>query len=745
MNIKVSANMASAHSSIHTDIKGVKDDKSLIYADLQQFYTENREDINDAKIDTIITSDKQKTFTFTQKKHIVSVYGFTELLEPTPTLMLEYVYTHELHRQSYYIYNDNDKDFIMNDYFIKNKPKDNIEFLKNFQTLINTTFGLNEPYLQSYDNLYTKNDNNLNITDLNFGTDTAILQLLLYRLQMLHQGSLAYINNRLYDTSITLNPSTFKILIFDTEIKRISRVNYLTITTLNGPFIIGKLITSLDITKINDNAICILELNFDFKSKSKNLQQSIIDYLIRIYEKKNSINVLQCLATKIVLSHLSTDARAIIRDSDGINNDDTDDMMLSARPNLGGSSNTTKHVKDITNFYDKDMSGRISSRIFKKGKDKCYTTDKSGQYRGHTAPYCTYNLLNYYRSELSNQDCEQTSPAIIIRQINEFYSDFDNIASNLFIVTDIGSIYKLFGDIGLYKSLDFILLTHTTQTLYTYDSITNEYKESNIETRIDILRQPYQNIYIILNARHENVNIDALKKNYAELKKEGCPIPVETYTLYDPPLTLKGIENMNKFHEKFKQIYKHGLSIFVSSYLSRSILTASLIHMAIPTVDFFHNDNIDNINYTLQIFMLILLIRHIKLGSTLKTIETSLKFNHSLKVQPIITHIETEIQLLPIVSTPKCTPKTQLQLSLTEYAIDNIINKYLEKISPHNYHTMFKLVQLGGKLNRAHTKYNKSHKNKNNKKQTKYKMIKNKTIKYKVKINHKKHISKHKK
>ena len=68
--------MASAHSSIHTDIKGVKDDKSLIYADLQQFYTENREDIKDAKIDTIITSDKQKTFTFTQKSIL---YQFMDL------------------------------------------------------------------------------------------------------------------------------------------------------------------------------------------------------------------------------------------------------------------------------------------------------------------------------------------------------------------------------------------------------------------------------------------------------------------------------------------------------------------------------------------------------------------------------------------------------------------------------------------------------------------------------------------
>jgi hypothetical protein len=556
----------------------------------------------------------EHNFHFTNKTEFVKCNQFNLLLSKIPKQHLNGICVDSI-RQTMYNYNKSKKDneFEHIDWFYDGKYKierntvldnksDFIKFSNSVNELIRTYFP-NISYTQidkdDIDKLisiepitpekYLKYDE---LTNINKS-----FQLLLYRIQLLNQGVSAYVMMFFNFTELSISLSDNKIIIFNSNLNCISVVSYLEcIVTFNDTsilFNIGKVILTSKIDKIDEFSYSIFELNFDFKitetpkkpilpiDKSNILRKSIVEYLSKIHEKAGSVNILQCLTETAPKSidNLVTDKNF---------------KMIPARSELGGTPISEAHTRiNTTGFFRKDVTGEPPKHMFDK-KSICY--DKT------TIPnYCTYNgLLNYYDNTPS---VNYNNPLDILKQIYNFFEDFNNIASSLIIVTNIATIKKIFGNITeITDSLDFILFSSNEIMLY---KLTGDEKKVYQEKKFIVDKKsnpnmlnlqnnikPYQNIYIIVQGDYDEI------------------MPA----IFDPPISIDDINNkMQLFIDKFRELYKSSIPVIVTSYLSRAILTASFINLALPDVFLGWSKN-NNINYTLQVFMLIYFIRNLKLS-----------------------------------------------------------------------------------------------------------------------------------
>ena len=669
----------------------LKPTNDLIRNEFFEFYNQYRGNLNnDANYKEIVLN---RDFYFTDRVNLLKCKGFfNKMLDKE---YKEHVQTvlRDINRNTIYYYDIKNKEYKYMDFFTEdgNKVNDKTEYYK-FLNLFNTCIHTYFPKLPKLLNKESGTDiSKTDVHTINIGISehyveyknlnvSKNLQFLLYRIQLLHQSSYSYINYKLINAyDLFMRASDNKIIIFDSELNCISQISYLQCEVENTEYnsnytsnnIIGKIITTIKIDDIYDHAYCVFELNFDLiknktrqsirkQSKSISIQEniaktnilreSIADYLSKIHTISDSVNILQCLSTK--------------------NDTNTDNSMLSARTNLGGTHKPRQYVADTTGFYNKDVSGYI----YKKGKTTCY--EKYNEKTGNNSNYCTYDgLLNYYRSELSDNSCDIINEFEMFNQFKDFFSSFHNISSSLIIVTDLTTINKFFeyipkskskttykpkgkshsekktknktqfqskkksiitsltsnlksknnkplinnihslgesfsrssddddedsdedNDIGLTQSLEFILFTNTESFLYNIKG--DKYIETNIthkyKLKNDIDIKSYQNVYIIVQCDYERTDTD----------------------IYDPPVFINELNKMQLFIVQFKKIYKSSMPVIVTSYLSRAILTSSLINLALHDIRQLGlvNDN-NNTSSTLQIFMLIYFIRHLKLGKS---------------------------------------------------------------------------------------------------------------------------------
>ena len=562
-------------------------------------YKENDFDDNDDNDDG--NFDGKHKFYFTNKTEFIKSTKFNRLQNDKPLDHLLGVLK-DCNRETIYNYKNNEFEYI--NWFYTDLYKKEEKNLKlnttlhttysNFCTSLNKlihTYFTTLPYIEiDKDDIHKLINLKAEpfLTYIGLSELSPYFKLLLYRIQLLHQSVSAYIIKFFNISELFISLSSEKIIIFNPDLNCMSLVSYLncSIELNDAPIhvIIGKVIVTSKMENIDEYAYSIFELNFDFKindiiiktnniEKSNLLRKAIVEYLSRIHSKTGSINILQCLADKSIKpqnTHLS---------------------ILPAR-----SIGEPKYINTSGFYKAEDVTG--TNEIFTKSE--CYNKTMDS-----TKPNkCTYNgLLNYYKCtgecyEL-NVNCE--NPKSILDQIYKFFLDFNNIASSLIIVTDIYTIENIFGKIvELTKSLEFIIFSSDGVMLYKLYNDNVEYRPISLHLydseNIKNLQKnikPYQHVYIIVQCDYD---------------REIMP------ALYDPPISTNDLNlKMQLFIDIFKSIYKNSLPVIATSYLSRAILTASLINLALPdTVLGWSNNN--NIDLTLQVFMLIYFIRNLKLN-----------------------------------------------------------------------------------------------------------------------------------
>jgi len=515
----------------------------------------------------------------------------------------------------------------LNNDTLKFKPVDNfnnttidikyLDFIKIFNNCINYYFNSIKPEI-NFDNteieqvitkLNNLEDNDLTISKFLFSNPNYLddkIKLLLLRLLQFHQTFISFLflnRNGLFNINILfIKTSSKKIIVFDVKTNSIVNISYLIVTisigdqNYDGEYIIGKVITSLKIDSINDDVLCILELDFNLNIPDsitneaiigKMLKEQIIEYLQKKHTIFNSINILQCLATKTY-----KDTPNSMKPSREV----TEEQINSFLPRFLSRNQSLKQNKN--KFFETDTTGNQANSI-------CYRNTNHDDPNDHN--YCTYDgILNYFNNNNSIR-CEQSDSSFLILQIKKFFSLVNNIATSLFIVTDIATLNKIFGVISplLINPLDFVLLTNSKLTVYNRILFTNEYtsiNEDNIlvknlgEALIKVFDiKSYQNIYFIAQA--ENTKYDIL---------------TEANDIYDPPISILNMIAIEKFINKIKELFKYSIPVLVSSHLARSILTTALLYMFIEDINLewlqYRNTNIQ---YTLQLFMFINILKHI--------------------------------------------------------------------------------------------------------------------------------------
>ena len=589
-------------------------DGDLFSTDLQEWYAFNTQYIqlylNDPKFQTpdykndfVTFSKLDSTFTITKKLHFIKFGGVDSLLNQSSTEKIHLVSDSEpvsnhvtncmddIQQHNIYNFNQENNTF---EHININDPAAPLDKLSSssFINLFNDTFckyftdiECIESISEESKNVLNKKFNTKTVHSINEINTTDYIKLLLYRMSIHNIGIISFFGKLFNMDDMILLWNRDSMRIYDNTLKTISFVSYLNIRTGKGDLIIGKVIISMNVNSINKYGFCLIELNYDLDDTSSFVTNTI-EYLINIYSKIGSINILQNLALK--------------------NKTDSDISMKTAREDVGnlmiGSID-----KNTTGFFEKDCSGKTIEKTFfkilKKQPKTCYhktykmsnNLNKNEKliYEKSVNNICTYNgLLNFHKEE-EDEVKRMPGDQKIITQIKNFYKIFENIASNLLIVTDIETIFTIFQRFNLLSSiklssLDFILITSTEITLYIKKSnrvadrntkrtsVVSEYSAITITKKVSLIPElnpkPHQNIYIIVQAVYDK------KPDFTSMIKSVSKTP----DIFDPPILLSEINNsILPFLDFFKTIYKSGINIIVSSYLSRSILTAAIISVSL--------------------------------------------------------------------------------------------------------------------------------------------------------------------
>ena len=615
---------------------GLADKDELIKNELKEFYSNKYNSLkqyleNDFINPAIPTTEFDTNFMFTKKTHIIK-YKNTISNQNAKDFKLENTLTvirKDIPRSKKIIFK-----YLDNNKFESIESLDKITDLTTYKDLLNiyNTFfdtiftGINgNPIKETqfenlkYDYGFTKKD--ITISELKSIPTQYIddyLKLLLYRINVHNQGVYGFTNNLFNITNLFILFNNPKIFIYDDTLKTISVILTIVLSTSRGLIKFGKVIIVKKIDQLNENDVCIMELDFDFNiddtlsliEKSKKLFTTIMEYSIEFYNKTN-INILQGLYSKR-------------------------DIIMTARENLGHTK-LQSQKPDITGFYNKDCTGINKTGFLqkcklKKTKKTCYyepfkfsnnlnnNSKYSNNYNNskmNTEHYksidniCTYNgLLNFF-------DIEGKT---IIDKIIDFKKIYDNDASNLLIVTDIETIYSIFGELNI-NNLDFILINSENIVLYNKKNDFSKYNENVLYKNIEGLE-----FVPLKNTNHDNLDFKC-QTLYEKLKLktfQNIYFIVHPKTLksnpnlllYDNPLSLEDVdfENIKNFIIKIREICKIGLNIVLTSYLSVSILTGALIKNFLPMSNFKFQEDIvtNNCNSILKIFILICFIRNYK-------------------------------------------------------------------------------------------------------------------------------------
>ena len=616
-----------------------------------------------------------------------------------------------------------------------------LSYEKNIDAAINKLKTIMSNEYLNYKNIIRSDSNIANRDYLN---------LLLYRIQLTVQASYAYIYKLINYHELLITGSTNKLVIVDADLNCITHISYLQCDRNNiddyysANNIIGKVMKTIKINEINEHAYCVFELNFDLNEKftitdelpnSKKtaiFKDAIVDYFHKIHTISGSVNILQCLATQSI--------------------SDTPNSMQSARSNQGGS-HSNKHKIDDTGFYDKDVSGYYGENLSKttcyekNNTNYCTYNGLLNYYNSNLSviPCNTSNEIQILdQLKIFFETFNNISSSLIIvsdlATINKLFTDSfiskskkkstyrpkssrsnskthatsskkqyvkrtnlsivnssfksDNTSKEYIpLISNINSLGRISdssnnGSSGssdedyefptsikstslLTHPLEFILLKKKETLIYNIKN--NKYTEKKINHNIlplpyDI--KSYQNVYIIVQSDYEKVNEKQTK-------------------LFDPPLSIDGINKMQLFLDTFKKTYKSSFPVIVTSYLSRSILTSSLLNLALPTIMNLGFTTNNNIHSTLQIFMLIYFIRHLKLGKSMNELLNSsgnttkignLDISENDGLQNVLQFILKEENIYT-VSSSKSSKITKIMKSP-----DEIIKQYMSAyIKPIDY------------------------------------------------------------
>ena len=117
----------------------------------------------------------------------------------------------------------------------------------------------------------------------------------------------------------------------------------------------------------------------------------------------------------------------------------------------------------------------------------------------------------------------------------------------------------------------------------------------------------------IINHADKEFSSFRFKKNTFSREETNTDTEETNTDIFDPPVKQSELGKISIFINKFREIYKKSIPIIVTSYLSRSILTGSLINLAFPDVisGFWQKKN-SNVDLSLQIFMLIYILRNFR-------------------------------------------------------------------------------------------------------------------------------------
>ena len=410
----------------------------------------------------------------------------------------------------------------------------------------------------------------------------------LYNIHLIDQTALSVISNILARSNFPNVNISPKIIIFDNENQTISIVAYIS-NFFSPDEILAKIIISF-----NFNISRYAKVYIEFDKILDNMKKDFIDNLVNNNKKiTNNINIIRCLSS---------------------GNSESDNNFKTVRETTGESKRFKLGTKreplygpgrDITRFHEKDCSGyyvpgdTTINNVRSGIKDRGKKIGKETSYRGDDINICTQNKrLNflYYPETAQLQDLTTVEGLLITRQIRNLHSSITNAKPLTFImilVADTITINKLCGK--TISPLDIIELNGKKMTTY---KIADNYQSPEIILfDYEILCTEYQFIYVINEPEYSTISLAHRSK------------------LYDPPISVNSIRKLNitisaieRLANKSLYLNKDTPMIVTSSYLSRSILTASIIASKIKIKP---KTNFDNISYIYDLFMYICIIRNL--------------------------------------------------------------------------------------------------------------------------------------
>ena len=573
----------------------LKKDKLLqITRQLVEVYTTENQSQTNSIVDDILMEKRISKFEFNKTENTSTIDGFDRInCENNVISGLLVPFKRDFDRQIFYDYTE--KKYIKLDNIIDKSDKDILNYLNNlFNKLYNTNI---EPVLRDYSNTTCKCENKVCslYKDLDQNIDD-IHKLLLYNVSFLSQSTINIVSDMFTHTISENMTITNKITIFDKENKTLSIVALIKFRE----YIIGKIILCFDTSKIFRFARVLIEFNFNNENGKTDFMKNMETYISNIKNVTENVNIIRCLSSG---NSKLDDNFKTVRESAG---EQAHMKLLGTNgkplPGTVGRDITHFHKKDCSGYY---VPGHSTINKVKKGSKNTnipLTRNKKGRetsYRGDDINICTQNKrLNflYYPETAQLQDLTTVEGLLITRQIRNLHSSITNAKPLTFImilVADTITINKLCGK--TISPLDIIELNGKKMTTY---KIADNYQSPEIILfDYEILCTEYQFIYVINEPEYSTISLAHRSK------------------LYDPPISVNSIRKLNitisaieRLANKSLYLNKDTPMIVTSSYLSRSILTASIIASKIKIKP---KTNFDNISYIYDLFMYICIIRNL--------------------------------------------------------------------------------------------------------------------------------------
>ena len=538
-------------------------------------------------LDNIQYEKNERTFEFNTTENNFKIDGFDRInCEKNVISGFLLPFKRDFSRQIFYDYTEKK--------YIKLEDLGNSDnyILNYFNNLFNKLYNTNnEPVSKDYSNIPCKCDKNLTCSlykDLDMND---VHKLLLYNISFLSQATIETLPFILGRQQMNISN---KITIFNKENKTLSIVALIKFEEN----IIGKIILCFDTSKIFKFARVLIEFNFNNENGSTNFMTNMETYISNIKNVTENVNIIRCLSSG---NSKLDDNFKTVRESAG---EQAHMKLLGTNgkplPGTVGRDITHFHKKDCSGYY---VPGHSTINKVKKGSKNTnipLTRNKKGRetsYRGDDINICTQNKrLNFlYDTETAQlQDLRGISGDIIARQISNLYTDFKNTSFIMILVADTIAINKLCGK--TISPLDFIEINGKRKNLYK--------KENNYEIPNELFTA-------------DKFNIEDYQYIYIINEPEFSAIP----GVLDPPISIVGIKDLNNTVLAIKNLYldvdRTIPMIIVSSYLSRSILTATIIGKEMQTyIDpntrgvFFEN-KYNNIAYICDLYMYICIIRNL--------------------------------------------------------------------------------------------------------------------------------------